>query len=85
MLADRDEAWGSATDFANVKIMSWFDHASNVPMSSHAASSGMPRGGNFLFEDGHVRWYSKNQIQLGSASKMMPGYLSFYKIPIEGE
>ena len=63
----------------------WFDHASGLPLSSHIGKGDMPKGGNFLFEDGHVRWYPKNQIQLGSASKMMPGYLSFYKIPIDGQ
>jgi len=31
--------------------------ASNVPYGSHADSDGIFEGGNFLFEDGHVRWY----------------------------
>jgi len=26
------------------------------PMSNHAGSGGVPTGGNFLFEDGHVEW-----------------------------
>jgi prepilin-type N-terminal cleavage/methylation domain-containing protein len=28
-----------------------------IPLSSHAAKDGIFEGGNFLFEDGHVRWY----------------------------
>jgi prepilin-type N-terminal cleavage/methylation domain-containing protein len=36
---------------------SWFA-SGNVPYGSHAGSDGIFEGGNFLFEDGHVRWYS---------------------------
>ena len=28
-----------------------------IPLSSHAGKDGVFEGGNFLFEDGHVRWY----------------------------
>jgi len=36
----------------------WYADADvKVPLSSHAQSKGIFEGGNFLFEDGHVRWY----------------------------
>ena len=28
-----------------------------MPLGSHAGAPGMFEAGNFLFEDGHVRWY----------------------------
>ena len=52
---------------------SWFA-SGNVPYGSHAGSDGIFEGGNFLFEDGHVRWYrgydngkeKKGQISLAA-------------------
>ena len=32
----------------------------NGPGSNHAGSAGVPTGGNFLFEDGHVEWVKFN-------------------------
>jgi len=85
VLTDRDEAQGRATDENNVKVLNWLaDVSSGLPWSSHAGNGGVPRGGSFLFEDGHVRWFKKSRIQLGSASKD-PGHVCFYKIPIDGE
>lgn len=34
----------------------WFS-GDRIPLSSHAGKDGVFEGGNFLFEDGHVRWY----------------------------
>jgi prepilin-type processing-associated H-X9-DG protein len=39
-------------------------------------------GGNFLFEDGHVTWYQRNSIELGSRSPGGSGWQLFYKIPV---
>ena len=35
---------------------SWLS-GDRIPVSSHAGKDGIFEGGNFLFEDGHVRWY----------------------------
>ena len=36
---------------------SWTDNLGGlVPSSNHAGTGGLPTGGNFLFEDGHVEW-----------------------------
>jgi prepilin-type N-terminal cleavage/methylation domain-containing protein len=51
-----------------------------VPFSSHARASGEPRGGNFLFEDGHVYWFASRQIEPGLAYNNL---LIYYKAPLD--
>ena len=34
--------------------------------SSHVGKAATPEGGNFLFEDGHVKWYRFDQIDVGA-------------------
>jgi prepilin-type N-terminal cleavage/methylation domain-containing protein len=80
VLTDRLQAWGKITKYE------WRVQESGqkmVPMSAHANSRGAPAGGNFLFEDGHVGWYQRSKIDLGSQTKYGPGYLSFFKIQVE--
>jgi prepilin-type N-terminal cleavage/methylation domain-containing protein len=43
------------------------------PVSSHVASSGVPLGGNFLFEDAHVEWIKFVIGPLGSYPNIGPG------------
>ena len=51
-----------------------------LPFSSHIRASGQPVGGNFLFEDGHVRWYESRRV-----SKAATGgnWAFYYRIPLE--
>ena len=35
--------------------------------SSHIGKKDLPDGGNFLFEDGHVKWYRWDQIDVGAS------------------
>jgi prepilin-type processing-associated H-X9-DG protein len=35
------------------------------PVSAHVGNTGVPQGGNFLFEDGHVEWI---KLAIGPAS-----------------
>jgi type II secretory pathway pseudopilin PulG len=83
VLTDRLESWGMARTPDKVKIMGWQD-ASGIPISSHAGNGGQPKGGNFLFEDGHVTWYQWEKIELGGKGKADPSWLLFYKIAIDG-
>jgi prepilin-type N-terminal cleavage/methylation domain-containing protein len=54
------------------KIFSYF--------SSHLRPGGIPTGGNFLFEDGHVKWYDFSEINIGA---LIPGaWNCYYKIKI---
>lgn len=51
-----------------------------VPSANHrGGQSAVPSGGNFLFEDGHVDWYSPKRVSLGSGAGE---WQCFYKIPI---
>ncbi len=53
-----------------------------IPFSSHLERrTNMPRGGNFLFEDGHVAWYPMSDIMIGG--NIGGQYSFFYKIPIQ--
>ena len=50
-------------------------------LCSHTlVTGGEPVGGNFLFEDGHVTWYSSKKVDVGSTSPT--GWLAFYQIQI---
>jgi type II secretory pathway pseudopilin PulG len=65
-------------DGRNAKVMEggW----GSPPISSHVLRGGEPAGGNFLFEDGHVRWYRSREVDVGSTSST--GWLAFYQIQI---
>lgn len=84
ILTDMLQGQGSVgANGANVRMTTWKVRddttGKTVPSSSHAASTGEPEGGNFLFEDGHVEWRKRQQIELGSKGG---NWLLFYKIPI---
>jgi prepilin-type N-terminal cleavage/methylation domain-containing protein/prepilin-type processing-associated H-X9-DG protein len=51
-----------------------------VPWSSHIGPTGEPVGGNYLFQDGHVRWYETAKIELGAN---VGSWRCYYKIPID--
>jgi prepilin-type N-terminal cleavage/methylation domain-containing protein len=62
----------------------WENNKFYRPISNHYRSSGEPSGGNFLFEDGHVTWRHRKNIELGSMDKIEgSAYMFLYKIPLE--
>lgn len=63
----------------NFSIPNWFFDPGHQPISSHPGPSGRATGGNFLFEDGSVRWYLQSQIRVATAWN---GWVVFYNIPI---
>ncbi|MBI4326898.1 MAG: type II secretion system protein [Chloroflexi bacterium] len=82
ILIDMLQGHGSASGGgANVRVTSWYtpDSGKMVPTASHRERNGAPEGGNFLFEDGHVSWYQRPKIALGSYAG---DWILFYKIPI---
>ena len=81
ILIDRLQGLGSAGAGGMNPKATWYtvDNGKSIPTACHRGDKGAPTGGNFLFEDGHVEWYQKQAIQLGSYSS---GWLCFYKIPI---
>lgn len=44
---------------------SWY-HKEGIVLSSHARSKGIPDGGDFLYEDGHVKWFKNNEAGLSA-------------------
>ncbi len=74
-------AWNVASNSGNVDWIS----GDGIPWANHQGKGGTPRGGNFLFEDGHVEWNGfdmsdpRGTIDLGGR---LGAWLCFYKIPI---
>ena len=56
----------------------WY-YSPTIPYSSHVVRGGEPKGSNFLFEDGSVRWYRSADVDPGSSTG---SWICFYKIPI---
>jgi prepilin-type N-terminal cleavage/methylation domain-containing protein len=94
ILGDRIQAGGNSLASGHSYLkptpeLFWVVYSDRGPLigriadSAHATSRGIPKGGNYLFEDGHVSWYPLSQIELGSRSKPTPTYLCYYKIPVE--
>jgi len=83
VLVDRCEAisTGGASKLMTMenRLLVWTDsgYAGNPPTSNHRGSGNISTGGNFLFEDGSVRWYKEKQITLGGVAGM---YFCFYYI-----
>jgi len=87
VLTDRLQALGSWSIAANSGKLEWYttgDRNQSIPTATHRNSDGSPKGGNFLFEDGHVDWRSWNiknardTIDLGSNGG---SWQCFYKLP----
>ena len=87
ILIDRLQGLGNWNVNNNQGNVNWFTQngGKQVPTANHRARDASPRGGNFLFEDGHVEWRNFNvndargTIDLGGR---LGSWLCFYKIPI---
>jgi prepilin-type N-terminal cleavage/methylation domain-containing protein len=82
-----DRLQGTGTSDSNgrvVGVIDWYtvDDGKRIPTACHRGARGAPFGGNFLFEDGHVSWYQRQLIELGSRSPGGSGWQLFYKIPV---
>ncbi len=87
VLADMKQAHGSFSRLG-ARVSSWYVNGTSgiyegrrIPSSSHTKGNGVPRGGNFLFEDGHVEW--RNNQEIGVAGSL-GSWLVFYDIPVPG-
>ena len=81
ILIDRLQALGSKTTNILDPKLNWttdYD-GKKVFTGVHRGSKGVPEGGNFTFEDGHVDWYNSRRVSLGSD---YGGWQIFFKIPI---
>jgi prepilin-type N-terminal cleavage/methylation domain-containing protein len=83
VLIDRFQGVGSRTTNIFDPRLIWTTTDANtqlvIPTSIHRGPRLAPIGGNFLFEDGHVDWYSSKKVGLGSSAGT---WQCFYKIPI---
>lgn len=90
IMMDRLQGQGSWFPRTNRGTATWTVNSGgkNIPTATHRDKSGAPRGGNFLFEDGHVQWYkfnqndARNSIDLGAT---VGNWLCFYKIRVPGK
>jgi hypothetical protein len=82
-----DRLQGTGTSRTGGRIMGpidWYTTADGErsPTACHRGTGGVPQGGNVLFEDGHVSWYPRHRIELGSRSPGGDGWQLFYKVPL---
>jgi len=80
IVMDMKQAMGSPPPPGTCGDVQWFNPNPRIPYSSHIQPSGEPFGGNFLFEDGHVRWYKTGVID---AACIGQGWVFFYGIPLD--
>ncbi len=85
-MSDRLQAVGSWNIAANNGSVVWQTdyNGKSVVTASHRLNGGVPAGGNFLFEDGHVEWRNfklsnaRATIDVGSWTGT---WVCFYKLP----
>lgn len=77
-LIDMMQARGTGPLGSKPVIQNWY-YDNGTPYSSHINRNGAPKGGNFLFEDGHVAWKRFESIEVGSS---FSGWLVWYKIAL---
>jgi prepilin-type N-terminal cleavage/methylation domain-containing protein len=80
VLVDRCLALGSGSTMDDPGLR-WIDNGvpENPPTSNHRGRGYVSTGGNFLFEDGHVQWFKKNEITIGAR----PGqFMCFYYVQV---
>jgi prepilin-type N-terminal cleavage/methylation domain-containing protein len=88
VLMDRLQAVGTWNPSANRGSVVWHTDSDGkrVPTAVHRLAKGVPTGGNFLFEDGHVEWRRfklddpRNTVDVGSRDG---NWVLFYKVPIQ--
>ena len=81
VLIDKNQAIGSVCTNMLDPRLTWSTEIDRkrVLTGTHRMPRGVPEGGNFLFEDGHVEWYNQRSISLGAS---IGTWQCFYKIPI---
>jgi len=88
IMGDRLQATGNWNLSANTGHLGWTDTDGKmtVPSANHwdTGAGNVPRGGNFLFEDGHVTWSRfdpKNARATVDVGSYEQGWVLFYKPP----
>ncbi len=85
IMSDRLQGLGTWNSAANNGSLTWFvvdNNGKSTPSASHRVAGGVPAGGQFLFEDGHVEWRNfklsnaRGTIDVGSKTD---SWILFYK------
>jgi prepilin-type N-terminal cleavage/methylation domain-containing protein len=84
VLIDKNQAMGPAAKELMDPKLSWYCdyNGKKIPCGTHRGIKARPDGGNFLFEDGHVAWWTARTISLGATSGGS-GWQCYFKIPID--
>ena len=85
-MSDRLQGIGNWSVSGNSGSLTWSTtyNGKSAMTASHRTTGGVPAGGQFLFEDGHVEWYrfnlgnARRTIDVGS---MTGNWVLFYKPP----
>jgi prepilin-type N-terminal cleavage/methylation domain-containing protein len=69
ILMDKNQALGPVTTNIFDSRLNWFTDIDkkHVTTGTHPGAKGIPDGGNFLFEDAHVEWFTAQKIGLGAS------------------
>ncbi len=89
VMGDKLQGVGSWFLAANNGSVTWTkaDNGVSYKTANHAGTGGVPEGGNFLFEDGHVEWLrfnianARGTVDLGSSGVAATGgqWVFFYR------
>ncbi len=80
ILIDKNQGVGPATTNMLDSRLVWYTDLDGrrVPSGTHRLDRGVPEGGNFTFEDGHVEWFRNRKIGLGAS---IGTWQCYFKIP----
>jgi len=70
VLVDKNQGVGPYTTNMLDARLAWVTdyNGKKIPTGTHRGTRGVPEGGNFLFEDGHVSWVTPRQISNGASA-----------------
>ncbi|MCU0772564.1 MAG: prepilin-type N-terminal cleavage/methylation domain-containing protein [Verrucomicrobia bacterium] len=77
---DMKQAVGIPAPAGTVGNPQWFSANPRKAYSSHIQTTGEPFGGNFLFEDGRVRWYQSSEVAPALTGE---GWVFHYKVALD--
>ena len=84
VLIDRLQGIGPQTTNVYDARLTWYTdyNGKKVPTAVHRIARGAPAGGNFLFEDGHVEWFTGRKVSLGAGGGGIGTWMCFFNIPV---
>jgi prepilin-type N-terminal cleavage/methylation domain-containing protein len=83
VLIDKNQAIGAVSTNMLDSRLAWYTDidGKRVQTGTHRGARGVPEGGNFLFEDGHVEWFNARNIALGASIGSWQCYFKISNVP----